>query len=56
MSYLDGQAGTKEDILAMAETIYPGLAMDAYMQRSLDQAFSKYLQVTPSRVMLLHID
>ena len=26
------------------------------MQRSLDQAFSKYLQVTPIRIMLLHVD
>lgn len=40
----------------MAKTIYPGLTSDSHMQRSFDQAFSKYLQVTPIRIMLLHVD
>ena len=51
---LDGQSGSKEDIIAKAEVLYPPLVKDSAMQRSLDQAFSKYLQVQPSRVMLLH--
>lgn len=50
---LHGPAGsTKEDIIGMAETLYPPLVNDQTMQRSLDQAFSKYLQVQPARVML----
>ena len=42
---LEGQSGSKEDIIAKAEVLYPPLVKDFAMQRSLDQAFSKYLQV-----------
>lgn len=52
---LDGNSGTKEEIIAMAEAICPELSQNPYKQRSLNQAFSKYLQVTPARVMLLHV-
>ena len=51
-----GQAGSKADIMAMAETLHPELASDKQLQRSLDNAFSKYLEVSPLRVMLLHTD
>ena len=40
---LDGQSGSKDDIIAQAGVLYPPLASDQAMQRSLDQAFSKYL-------------
>ena len=53
---LEGKSGSKEAIIAMAEALYPPLAHDSTMQRSLDQAFSKYLQVQPARVMLLQDD
>ena len=39
----------------MAMTLCPILTSDSNMQRSIDQAFSKYLQVTPTRIMLLHV-
>ena len=40
----------------MAETIYPQITKDTGMQRTMDQAFSKYLQISPARIMLLKIN
>ena len=40
----------------MAEVRHPGLSSDKTLKRSLDNAFSKYLEVSPLRVMLLHTD
>ena len=47
--------GTKAEILAMAATLYPKISNDSYVKRSLENAFSKYLEAAPVRIMLLHV-
>lgn len=53
LNKLQGKGGTKEDIIAMVEVIYPQITTNSYMQRSLNLAFNKYLQVMPTRIKLL---
>ena len=47
------QAGSKAEIMAVAEVLHPGLANDKLLKRSLDNAFSKYLEASPMRIMLV---
>ena len=53
---LSDQVGTKTEILVMAKAIYPVLESDIILQRSLKNAFSKYLEASPIRIMLLHVN
>ena len=47
--------GTKAEILAMSATLYPRIDNDSFVKRSLENAFSKYLEAAPVRIMLLHV-
>ena len=44
---LEGQSGTKEQIISTMKELYPGLERQtlnaSFLRRSLDQAFSKHL-------------
>ena len=48
------QCGSKEDILRMIASLYPDFELtNQFLQSSLDQAFSKYLQSQPARLKLI---
>ena len=42
--------------MSMAELLHAELVTDKILQRSLDNAFSKYLEASPIRFMLLHVE
>jgi hypothetical protein len=50
---LQNKTGTKFEILAMAEIIYPCLKTDHAKLKQLDKACSKYLEASPIQIMLL---
>ena len=55
LNQMQDQNGTKAEILAMAKTLYPKIEQDLILQRSLENAFSKYLEAAPVKIMLLHV-
>ena len=55
VNQLDGREGTREEIIAKVEQNYPPITKNISLMRTLDQAFSKHLQIQPARIKLVTI-
>ena len=55
VNQLDGREGTREEIIAKVEQNYPPITKNISLMRTLDQAFSKHLQIQPARIKLVII-